>query len=157
MQTQEEEEFDPQNEFFECCRYGDEDTGISILENYPDIDPTRADEYGTTPLHAAAANGLVRLLEEIIRRFPAIDYNVRTPGGNTPLHYASLNKNSKIIAMLVEVGANVKAQNQEGQSPLYEAMNRLEESNPEDVKAVDLLLGPDSDIPKGVEEADDIE
>jgi ankyrin repeat protein len=154
--TEEEEEFDPQNEFFECCRYKDEETGVNILDNYPDIDPVKPDEWGTTPLHAIAANGCIILLQEIVKRFPKIDLNVRTPGGNTPLHYASVNRNSKIIEILVGAGADVKAQNQQGQSPLYEAVNRCREENPEDVKAVDLLVGPDSELPAGVDEAEDV-
>lgn len=148
--TTEEEEFDPQSEFLECCRYGDEETGISLLENYKEIDPCKPDENGTTPLHAAAANGLVQLMEMIVK-IPGINLNVQTPGGNTPLHYAAINRNSKIIAILVKAGADPKIKNSQGQSPLFDACCKFDESNPEEVKAVDLLIGPDSEIPDSIQ------
>lgn len=148
--TTEEEEFDPQAEFYDCCRYGDEETGISLLESYPDIDVCKPDEFGTTPLHAASANGLVKLLELIVAR-PGVNLNVQTPGGNTPLHYAALNRNSKIIQILVTAGADVKLRNSQGHSPLFDAMMRFDESRPEDAQAVDLLTGKEEDIPQDLQ------
>jgi ankyrin repeat protein len=150
MASPEEEEYDPQFEFYECCRYGDEETGISILQAYPDIDVTKPDEFGTTPLHAVAANGLVRLLEEIVKR-PGVNFEIATPGGNTPLHYAAVNRNRKIIEILLKAGANVKARNSQGQSPLYEAMSRFDEKDKDAPATVDLLVGPDSEIPPEVQ------
>lgn len=146
----EEEEFDPQYEFFECCRYCDEETGLSLLESYPEIDPCKPDEYGTTPIHAAAANGLVKLLEAIVKK-PGVNLNVKTGSGNTPLHYAAINRNSKIITILVKAGADPKVKNDQGQSPLFEACAKFDETNPEEVKAVDLLIGPDSEIPDSIQ------
>jgi ankyrin repeat protein len=145
-----EEESDPQLEFHECCRYADEDAGLSLLQSFPEIDVTKPDEFGTTPLHAAAANGLVRLLQEMVKK-PGVNLNVATPGGNTPLHFASINRNAKIIEILVRAGADVKVKNSQGMSPLFEAMARLDEKSPDGAKAVDLLVGPDSDIPPGIE------
>jgi ankyrin repeat protein len=152
--SEEEDEFDAQLEFYECCRYADEDTGLSLLQNFPNIDVAKPDEFGTTPLHAAAANGLVRLLQEMVKR-PSINLNVATPGGNTPLHFASINRNTKIIEVLVQAGADVKAKNAQGKSPLFEAMVRLDERSPDAAKAVDLLVGPDSEIPPDIEVPDD--
>lgn len=146
----EEEEYDPQFEFFECCRYGDEETGLSLLESYTEIDPCKPDEYGTTPIHAAAANGLVKLMEAIVKK-PGVNLNVKTSGGNTPLHYAAINRNSKIIAILIKAGADPKVKNEQGQSPLFEACSKFDETNPEEVHAVDLLIGPDSEIPDSIQ------
>jgi ankyrin repeat protein len=147
----EEEDYDPQSEFYDCCRYCDEETGLAILSSYSDIDVTKPDEFGTTPLHAAAANGLVLLLQEMVKK-PGVNLDVTTPGGNTPLHYASMNRNAKIIEILVKAGANVKAKNTQGQSPLYEAMSRFDEKDPNGPKTVDLLVGPDSEIPPEVKD-----
>ena len=150
----EEEEFDPQFEFFECCRYGDEETGISLLQNFPEIDPCKPDEYGTTPIHAASANGLVALLTEIVKK-PGVNLNVQTNGGSTPLHFAAINRNSKIIEILVKAGANPKIKNSQGQSPLFDAVSKFDENSPEEVKAVDLLIGPDSEIPDSIQVKDE--
>jgi ankyrin repeat protein len=150
---EEEEEFDPQKEFYDCCRYEDEDTGVSLLQAYPEIDPCRPDEYGTTPLHAVAANGLDRILAEIIKR-PNINYNVQTSGGNTPLHFASINRKNKVIAMLMKVGADSTVKNSFGKSPLVEAV-KSEEPSQEEAEAVDLLIGPDEAIPKDIQVAEE--
>lgn len=146
---EEEEEFDPQYEFFECCRYGDVETGISLLQNFP-IDPCKPDEFGTTPIHAASANGLVELMEAIVK-VPGVNLDVQTPGGNTPLHYAALNRNSKIIKILVSAGANPKIKNDQGQSPLFEACSHMAQDNDAETEAVDLLIGPDSEIPDSIQ------
>lgn len=152
----EEEDFDPQFEFFECCRYGDEEVGASLLASYPDIDPCRPDEFGTTPLHAAAANGLVSLLRAIIAaKGAALNLNVQTSGGSTPLHYASLNRNTKIIEILVKAGADTKVKDAQGRTPLFEAVSKFNENDPNEIKAVDLLVGPDSEIPEGIQVDED--
>jgi ankyrin repeat protein len=156
MAASAEEDYDPQFEFYECCRYGDEDTGLAILQAYPGIDVTRPDEFGTTPLHAVAANGLARLLEEIVKR-PGVNFEVATPGGNTPLHFAAMRCNAKVIEILVRAGASVTAKNSQGQSPLYEAMSRLDAKDAGAPATVDLLVGPDSEIPPGVEVSEDNE
>lgn len=152
----EEEDFDPQFEFFECCRYGDEEVGTTLLAEYPEIDPCKPDEFGTTPLHAAAANGLVQLLNEIIRvKGDKLNLNVQTGFGSTPLHYASLNRNSKIIEILIKAGADPKIKDSQGRSPLFEAVSKFNENDPNELKAVDLLVGPDSDIPEGIQVKDE--
>lgn len=148
--AEEEEDYDPQFEFFECCRYGDEDCGISILQSFPEVDPCIPDEYGTTPLHAVSANGLVRLLTEIIKLRPGLNLNVKTEAGNTPLHYAAINRNSKIIKILVDAGANTKEKNEKGQSPLYEAVQQMADGKGTEAETVDLLVGPDSEIPENL-------
>ena len=149
---EEEEPYDPQFEFEECCKYGDEECGISILQNF-DINPLKTDEFGTTPIHAAAANGLYNLLIEILKK-PQININIQNEFGNTPLHYAALNKNNKIIKLLVENGANPKIKNLNGQTPLYDVCSTIS-SNPDvnqEIESVDLLIGPDNEIPENAEE-----
>ena len=157
---EEEEPYDPQFEFGECCRYGDEETGVSILTNF-DVDPCKPDENGTTPLHAAAANGLEVILAAILKK-PNINVNVQTPDGFTPLHYAAMLRKNKIIEMLIKAGADGKIKNKYGQTPIYEVCSSLSEdgtksqqAEAEEAKTVDLLLGPDSEIPEGIQVPDD--
>ena len=160
QKTEEEEPYDPQFEFCECCRYGDEETGVAILENYP-VDPCKPDENGTTPIHAAAANGLEILMTAILKK-PNINVNVQTPDGFTPLHYAAMLRKNNIIEMLIKAGADGKIKNKYGQTPIYEVCESLSDGNKnpekeaEEAKTVDLLLGPDSEIPEGIQVPDDI-
>ena len=149
----EEEEYNPQFEFGECCKYCDEDTGIEIFKNF-DVDPCLMDENGTSPLHACAANGLMRLLELIVAK-PGVNLNVQNPSGNTPLHFAAINRNSRVIKLLVESGADPKIRNSKGKSPLYHAVDQLgNKPSKAESEAVDLLIGPDSEIPEPITGAD---
>lgn len=148
----EEEEYDPQEEFMLCCKYGDEEIGLQILEDYPEVDPCKLnnDEQGNSPIHAAAANGLVKLMGAIVKR-PGVNLNVQNKYGNTPLHYAALLHHNEIIKILTQSGADPKVKNVQGESPLYEACNQLLENTQTDTETVDMLIGPDSDIPKNLE------
>jgi len=144
------EEYDPQMEFYDCCRFGDEEVGISILQEF-DVNPCLADEYGTTPIHAAAANGLVSLLSEIVKK-PKINLNVQNEFGNTPLHFAALNRKNECVKILVAAGADTKVKNNNNQTPLFEACSNIINEKEQEVDAVDLLVGPDAEIPNTVEE-----
>lgn len=153
----EEEDYDPQFEFSECCKYSDEDTGIAIFQSY-DVDPCKPDENGTTPLHAIAANGLDKLLSVVLKK-PNLNLNVQTPDGYTPLHYAAMLRKNLVIEMLVRAGADGKIKNKYGQSPIYEVCTSLSEEDreksqsiiAEEAKTIDLLIGPDSEIPDSIQ------
>lgn len=158
---EEEEDYEdadqsPQERFLTRCRFVNEPAALRIWNEFKDkIDPCKPDEYGTTPLHAIAANGLVELLS-IIVKIPGINLNVKTGSGNTPLHYAALNGNNKIIKILLDAGADPKVKNDQGQTAYYEAASRFADkktNDDKDAEAVDMLLGPDSEIPASIDSA----
>ena len=156
---EEEEDYEdadqsPQERFLTRCRFMNEPAAIRIWNEFKDqIDPCKPDEFGTTPLHAISANGLVELLS-IIVKIPGINLNVKTGSGNTSLHYAALNGNNKIIKILLDAGADPKIKNDQGQTAYFEAASRFAKKKTTDEKEtelVDMLLGPDSEIPESID------
>ena len=158
---EEEEDYEdanesPQERFLTRCRFANETAAMRIWNESKDqIDPCKPDEYGTTPLHACSANGLCQILAEIVKK-PGVNLNVKTSGGNTPLHFAAINGNNKIIKILLDAGADPKIKNDAGQTAYFEAASRFADkpvNDAADTETVDMLLGPDSEIPASIDAA----
>jgi hypothetical protein len=80
-------------------------------------------KYGRTPLHAAAYSGNLEVVRRLIEYDPAY-INARDEGGFTPLLMESEGCNSKdgsVVRLLLEHGADINVQNQDGETPLHEA------------------------------------
>ena len=158
FEEEEEEYYDddetPQQRFLTRCRFANEKAALRIWNESKDqINPNTPDEYSTTPLHACAANGLCNVLVEMLKK-PGVNLNIQTDGGNTPLHFAAINGNDKIIKILIDAGADPKIKNSAGQTAYYEAASRFADKPTTDAKeaeTVDLLLGPDSEIPASID------
>ena len=158
---EEEEDYEdakesPQERFLTRCRFCNEPAALRIWNESKDqIDPCKPDEYGTTPLHACSANGLIHILSEIVQK-QGINLNVKTSGGNTPLHFAVINGNNKIIKILLDAGADPKIKNDAGQTAYFEAASRFADKPANDAtetETIDMLLGPDSEIPASIDQA----
>ncbi|RYP72983.1 hypothetical protein DL770_007863 [Monosporascus sp. CRB-9-2] len=93
----------------------------SLLSKVPDV-PAMADKFGQTLLHLAI---LQRNWEsvKVILEYPAADVNAKEMSGETPLHLLlkSPNTRNDILELLLSKGANVNAQDNDSQAPLYEA------------------------------------
>ena len=96
-----------------------------LLNDYPRVEklladgvnPSAADQYGTTPLHEAASRGrraLIQLLLDAGANPDAADWV-----DSTPLHAAVIYGNEKIVSLLLAAGANPNASNQHGSTPLH--------------------------------------
>ncbi|KAI8610402.1 ankyrin repeat-containing domain protein [Chytriomyces sp. MP71] len=96
--------------------------GVDLARLVRIVATTRACS-GFTPLHAAAANNHLPLLEILLvpcLQLPG-DLNNSTTSledGGTPLHWACLNGHLEIVKALVAGGANVGLKDNEGKSPL---------------------------------------
>lgn len=80
-----------------------------LLENKSD--PNMVLKNGTSPLHEAAANGSVRMINLLLASGASIES--ASPNG-TPLHFAISEGREKCFSALVEHGANVNAINAQG-------------------------------------------
>lgn len=79
------------------------------------IDSNASDEYGYTPLHAAASSGDLIAAGYLIQK--GANVQARSKKGYTPLHFAAAGK-PQTTKLLIEAGADVNAIDAEGLTPL---------------------------------------
>ncbi|KAI9003072.1 ankyrin repeat-containing domain protein, partial [Gaertneriomyces semiglobifer] len=75
------------------------------------MDVNSKDDSGYTPLHAAAAYAHLDLIRLLVEKYKA-DVNITDDDGDTPLHVCETVAAAKL---LVELGADPKRANEEGQ------------------------------------------
>eukprot|EP01132_Coremiostelium_polycephalum_P004253 gene4253-5323_t len=84
------------------------------------------DTEGYTPLHVAVSTDCSDNMLIYLLKHPTIKVNVRNIDGNAPLHYFCQRFHSpecqKIAQLLFEKGAEVNAQNNNGETPLHKAI-----------------------------------
>ncbi|OSD06312.1 ankyrin [Trametes coccinea BRFM310] len=96
------------------------------------MSPNVPDPNTYTPMHAAASYGHINILEYLVSR--GGDVNVTDNDGDTPLYVV---ENVETARWLVEHGATVNRQNDEGMSPAQ----YLEEDHPEVAAFLESLSG----------------
>lgn len=74
---------------------------------------------GETPLHVAALNGKVKVVEYLLSK--GVAPNVRDKRGRTPLHMAALRGHLSVIEALLKAGADPNARDEDGNTPLHYA------------------------------------
>lgn len=129
-------EADAAEEIIEACRIGGHDDYVrDILRVCPHL-VNATDESGRTPLHMAAANGHMSVIEVLLETLNAatgasaaaddsqpssshrVNVNARTSSGSTPLHWAVVNGSPSAVTALLKAGANVSILNDAGESAL---------------------------------------
>lgn len=112
------------------------DKAKSLLDR--GADPTAKDKSGATPLDVAAQSGSNHDLIQFLRKQMAARSGKPEPG-TTPLHEATSRGDVKLVATLLDGGAEVNAQNGDGLTPLYCAVAEAH------VDVVKLLLARGAD------------
>lgn len=82
-------------------------------------DPNIRNEEGESLLHMAVLHHRHFAVKVLINHHA--DINLTTPNGLTPLHYAAQIDNSEnMIELLIKLGANIDAQDNNGRTPLMQ-------------------------------------
>jgi ankyrin repeat protein len=109
-------------------------------------DPNYASEWGRTSLVNAAWHGNDEMVRLLIDNGADPDIkDIESPGmGASSLHWATEKDNVKIVKTLIDAGANVNIKDGRGNSPLYWAINKLN-NVPASPELIEMLLRAGAD------------
>ncbi|XP_044279991.1 transient receptor potential cation channel subfamily A member 1 [Varanus komodoensis] len=85
----------------------------------------KLDDLNATPLHHAAGNGQLELMQMIIDGSSVEALNVTDSSGNTPLHWATKKNQIESVKLLLSRGANPNILNSNAMAPLHLAAQCL--------------------------------
>lgn len=105
----------------EASEDGKLDTVRRLITSDPKLANSR-DERGVTPLHLAAKEGRLDVIEILLEHFAEVD--LQDNDGDTALHLAAYNGRRQAIELLVSKGASVDLTNRDGLTPYEIAKDR---------------------------------
>ena len=110
----------------------------AFLERSTNVNINAPDEEGRTPLHWAAVDSGIQVIEQFLER--GADIHARDNEYRTHLHWAAAENSPEAVALFLEKGINMESRTTHGQTPLHQAVawNSLE--------VAELLLGRGADI-----------
>lgn len=108
-----------------------------LLENGADVNAHTKNS--TYILHMVAEKGDISLLEKLVEKGNNLDLNPRDNKNSTPLQLAIENDHPELATKLIQLGADINTQDNDGNSPLYTCAARNDLTN------LLLLLGKGAD------------
>ena len=107
------------------------------------IDVRHVNHAGETPLHIAAATSSEKnlwIMAALLAQAETKDLDMMTHAGETALHIALRHRNTHIVALLVLQGVNINLQDNDGRTPLHQAIIVGDET------LFEMLMESDADI-----------
>jgi ankyrin repeat protein len=105
-----------------ACFFGHEEIALWLMDQDADVNAVAKNKQQVRPVHAAAANGNLTLLQALLAR--GADVNARQEGDFTPLHEAANNGHMAMAQLFLQHGADVNAKSAQGQTPLALALEK---------------------------------
>ena len=104
---------------YQTAERGDLTTVQDLLAADRSVDVNKEDEYGRTPLYAAAKEGQTAVVAALLAA-PGIDVNKEDKDGRTPLHMAAKKGHTAVVAALLATpGIDVNKEHAYGKTPLH--------------------------------------
>jgi len=120
-----------------------DDQKVSTLLKFG-ANPNTRTASGSTPLHRAAARGLVDIARMLLDH--GADVDAGNPKSITPLHLAAGNGHGDMVELLIDYDAIINPRNDDGHTPVAMALQGLAAADPADTdsrkryeKTIDLL------------------
>ncbi len=133
-------------DMFEAASTGDLETATRLIREGADVNAL--DKHGTPAIYYAAAHNRLDMLKLLLDSGAdagkAIDLELGSDSGRsdwTALHVAAEWDNLDAINLLLDYGANINATSQTGRTPLFCAMDEMEE-----VETAKLLINRGADV-----------
>ncbi|XP_037513478.2 E3 ubiquitin-protein ligase MIB2-like [Rhipicephalus sanguineus] len=112
------------NSLHHACLKGNHEIAERILSKRPNLLNVAKND-GFTALHLAANNGHYRVAKTLLAKRES-DMNAHASKGETPLMLAAIFGHWDIVELLVEAGADVNRQDQDGDTVLHFAIGRYQ-------------------------------
>jgi hypothetical protein len=116
-----------------ACYFGQEEIALWLLGYGADVNVVAQNGTGIAPIHAAAANGSLLILQALLAK--SANVNARQQGGFTPLHTAADSNSPEMARLFLEHGADHTMAADNGQTALDLALAK-------DHEAVAAVLRP---------------
>lgn len=125
MSCEEDREFTQEElyqAFVDCARQGEAEILREAIAEDKTLVPKARDAHGNTALHMAAGNGLVEIVDILLKSEGAKRIlDAKNDCGNTPLHWAVVSNKIDVVERLLKAGARTTIRNAGGNTPLREA------------------------------------
>jgi ankyrin repeat protein len=108
-----------ETELHKAVEKGNTERVISLIEKGADVN--LKDKYGQTPLHIAARDDKMTIIDLLLNK-TLVDLDLQDKNGFTPLSLAVLQGNIDIAKRLLYAGARVDLATEDGSTPLLEAV-----------------------------------
>ena len=116
----------PDLDLFDACSVGKTDRVAELLDREPSLINAYSND-GFYPLGLAAFFAHPETVRLLLARGADVAQAAHNPMKAQPLHAAAASRSLEVVKLLVEAGAPVNAKQQEGWSPVQEAVNSANE------------------------------